>query len=204
MPHSGSQPGNNVQKLGFTYVNEAAVSRAKPGIASEGNLQIMPLSQMRAGERVRVVRVDCGEANPRLVGMGITQGAVLTVLSHLDSGSVLVECQGQRWGLGAGMAERIGVERWEAAMPRMTLGEATIGSRVRVVGYAPGAGDYKRKLLGMGLTPGTILQVKRHAPLGDPTEIEVRGFALSLRKGEAAVLQVVPVEGEANLGSDGQ
>lgn len=68
----------------------------------------------------------------------------------------------------------------------------------------PGAGDYKRKLLGMGLTPGTILRVKRHAPLGDPTEIEVRGFALSLRKGEAAVLQVVPVEGEANLGSDGQ
>jgi len=148
--------------------------------------------------------VDCGEANPRLVGMGITQGAVLTVLSHLDSGSVLVECHGQRWGLGAGMAERIGVVRCEAEMPRMTLGEAAIGSWVQVVGYVPGAGDYKRKLLGMGLTPGTLVRVKRHAPLGDPTEIEVRGFALSLRKGEAAALQVVPVEGEGNQGRDGQ
>jgi ferrous iron transport protein A len=202
--HSKSQRGKNKQQLGFTYVSEAVVAGDELGMTCEDHLQVVSLSDVQPGERVRVVRVDCGEANPRLVGMGITQGAVLTVLSHLDSGSVLVECQGQRWGLGAGMAERIGVERWEAAMPRMTLGEATIGSRVRVVGYAPGAGDYKRKLLGMGLTPGTILQVKRHAPLGDPTEIEVRGFALSLRKGEAAALQVVPVEGEANLGSDGQ
>ncbi|MGY4592234.1 ferrous iron transport protein A [Thermostichus sp. MS-CIW-40] len=204
MRHRWGQGQNPRQNQGFTYVNDATTSGEGSGIASAANSQTMSLSQVQPGERVRVVRVDCGEANPRLVGMGITQGAVLTVLSHLDSGSVLVECQGQRWGLGAGMAERIGVERWEAAMPRMTLGEATIGSRVRVVGYAPGAGDYKRKLLGMGLTPGTILQVKRHAPLGDPTEIEVRGFALSLRKGEAAALQVVPVEGEANLGSDGQ
>jgi len=204
MRHRWGQGQNPRQNQGFTYVNDATTSGEGSGIASAANSQTMSLSQVQPGERVRVVRVACGEANPRLVGMGITQGAVLTVLSHLDSGSVVVECHGQRWGLGAGMAERIGVERWEAAMTKMTLGEAAIGSRVRVVGYAPGAGDYKRKLLGMGLTPGTILQVKRHAPLGDPTEIEVRGFALSLRKGEAAALQVVPVAGEANLGSDGQ
>jgi ferrous iron transport protein A len=96
------------------------------------------------------------------------------------------------------MAERIDVKREDGAEMYMTLGEAAIGSWVRVVGYAPNAGDYKRRLLGMGLTPGTVLQVKRHAPLGDPTEIEVRGFTLSLRKGEAAALQVVPV------GSDGK
>lgn len=162
----------------------------------EDHLQLVSLSDVQPGERVRVVRVDCGEANPRLVGMGITQGAVVTVLSRLESGSVVVACQGQRWGLGASMAQRIGVER--GAQRRMTLGEAAIGSWVRVVGYAPNAGDYKRRLLAMGLTPGTVVQVKRHAPLGDPTEIEVRGFALSLRKGEAAALQVVPV------GSDGK
>jgi ferrous iron transport protein A len=53
---------------------------------------------------------------------------------------------------------------------------------------------YKRKLLAMGLTPGTEIVVTRHAPLGDPTEIEVRGFRLSLRKGEADALQIVPVD----------
>ena len=198
MVHSKSQRGKNKQQLGFTYVSEAVVAGDELGMTCEDHLQVVSLSDVQPGERVRVVRVDCGEANPRLVGMGITQGAVVTVLSRLESGSVVVACQGQRWGLGASMAERIDVKREDGAEMYMTLGEAAIGSWVRVVGYAPNAGDYKRRLLGMGLTPGTILQVKRHAPLGDPTEIEVRGFTLSLRKGEAAALQVVPV------GSDGK
>ncbi len=204
MRHCRGWGGNATTGLGFTYVGEAAVRGDMPGSAHADHLQVILLSQVQPGDWVQVVWLDCGEANPRLVGMGITQGAVVQVLSRLDSGSVVVACQGQRWGLAAGMAERIGVVRWEAQRPRITLGEAAIGSWVQVVGYAPGAGDYKRKLLGMGLTPGTVVRVKRHAPLGDPTEIEVRGFALSLRKGEAAALQVVPVEGEGNPGRNGQ
>ena len=47
---------------------------------------------------------------------------------------------------------------------------------------------YKKKLLAMGLTPGTEFTVTRVAPLGDPVEIKVRGFKLSLRKDEAAAL----------------
>ncbi|WP_416668617.1 FeoA family protein [Egbenema bharatensis] len=70
------------------------------------------------------------------------------------------------------------------------LRDMAIGSRLKVVGYEPTAREYKRKLLAMGLTPGTELLVKRHAPLGDPTEVEVRGFRLSLRKGEASALMV--------------
>lgn len=72
------------------------------------------------------------------------------------------------------------------------LRDVAIGSTLKVVGYEPTARDYKRKLLAMGLTPGTELLVKRHAPLGDPTEIEVRGFRLSLRKAEADALIVEP------------
>jgi ferrous iron transport protein A len=49
---------------------------------------------------------------------------------------------------------------------------------------------YKQKLLAMGLTPGTEFTVTRVAPLGDPVEILVRGFKLSLRKDEAAALVV--------------
>jgi ferrous iron transport protein A len=48
----------------------------------------------------------------------------------------------------------------------------------------------------MGLTPGTHFTVTRQAPLGDPVEIEVRGFKLSLRKGEAAALQVAAMVGK--------
>jgi ferrous iron transport protein A len=49
---------------------------------------------------------------------------------------------------------------------------------------------FRQKLLSMGLTPGTRFLVKRIAPLGDPVEIAVRGYSLSLRKNEADVLQV--------------
>jgi ferrous iron transport protein A len=60
----------------------------------------------------------------------------------------------------------------------------------KIVGYAKGNSAYREKLLAMGLTRGTEFTVKRVAPLGDPLEIHVRGFALSLRKHEAAALLV--------------
>jgi len=49
---------------------------------------------------------------------------------------------------------------------------------------------YRQKLMAMGLTRGTQFRVMRVAPFGDPFEIEVRGFALSLRKDEAESLQI--------------
>ncbi|NOS73271.1 MAG: ferrous iron transport protein A, partial [Methyloglobulus sp.] len=45
-------------------------------------------------------------------------------------------------------------------------------------------------LLAMGLTPGTEFSITRFAPMGDPVEIKLRGFALTLRKDEASVLQI--------------
>lgn len=71
-----------------------------------------------------------------------------------------------------------------------TLRDLAVGDRGRVAGYAEGGRAYRRKLLSMGLTPGTELEVIRLAPLGDPVEIRVRGTAVSLRKGEAQALHV--------------
>ena len=64
------------------------------------------------------------------------------------------------------------------------------GERGRVVGFASGDREYRRRLLAMGLTPGVEFQLARVAPLGDPVEIRVRGGALSLRKGEADMLKI--------------
>lgn len=72
----------------------------------------------------------------------------------------------------------------------MTLGDLGVGEQGRVLGFARGSRAYRSRLLAMGLTPGTEFAVIRYAPLGDPVEIRVRGFALSLRKGEASVLLV--------------
>jgi ferrous iron transport protein A len=54
----------------------------------------------------------------------------------------------------------------------------------------PGNQSYRHKLMALGLIPGTQLVVQHIAPLGDPVEIAVRGVSLSLRKAEAAILQI--------------
>ncbi|HPB74576.1 MAG TPA: ferrous iron transport protein A [Chromatiaceae bacterium] len=71
-----------------------------------------------------------------------------------------------------------------------TLKMLKVGERARVSGYAAGCPGYRHRLLTMGLTPGTEILVTRLAPLGDPVEVEVRGYSLSLRKNEAEVLRV--------------
>ena len=71
-----------------------------------------------------------------------------------------------------------------------TLGELQVGDSAKVTGYSEAGGSYRRKLLSMGLTPGIEIGITRVAPMGDPVEIRVRGFALTLRKGEADALTV--------------
>ena len=71
-----------------------------------------------------------------------------------------------------------------------TLADLRVGTRGRVIGFDKGTKDYRKKLLAMGLIKGTEFIVHRVAPLGDPIEIEVRGYNLSLRKHEAATLTV--------------
>ena len=65
-------------------------------------------------------------------------------------------------------------------LDRLLAGQA---GRVTAVG---GDADIRRRLLEMGLTPGTSVRVVRFAPLGDPIDVEVRGYHLSLRKQEAS------------------
>ncbi|KOR30262.1 iron transporter FeoA [Achromatium sp. WMS2] len=76
----------------------------------------------------------------------------------------------------------------------MTLKELQIGDLASITGFATGTRSYRHRLLTMGLTPGTQIKVTRFAPLGDPMEIEVRGYSLSLRRDEAAALHVKLVD----------
>ncbi len=71
-----------------------------------------------------------------------------------------------------------------------SLKDLSVGDSGRVVGFGEGSKAYRKKLLSMGLTPGVSFSVTRYAPMGDPVEIRVRGFSLSLRKDEAASLIV--------------
>jgi ferrous iron transport protein A len=70
------------------------------------------------------------------------------------------------------------------------LADFVVGEMGMVLGFNKGTPAYRQKLLAMGLIKGTEFQVARVAPLGDPVEIKVRGFSLSLRKDEAQALRV--------------
>lgn len=70
-----------------------------------------------------------------------------------------------------------------------TLRDAKIGETVKVVKLY-GEGAIKRRIMDMGITKGTDVYVRKVAPLGDPVEVTVRGYELSLRKADAEMIEV--------------
>ena len=70
-----------------------------------------------------------------------------------------------------------------------TLKQVKIGDTARVV-RLHGEGAVKRRIMDMGITRGTEVRVRRVAPLGDPVEVTVRGYELSLRKADAEMIEV--------------
>lgn len=70
-----------------------------------------------------------------------------------------------------------------------TLREASIGDTVKVV-KLHGEGPIKRRIMDMGITKGVQVYVRKVAPLGDPVEVTVRGYELSLRKADADMIEV--------------
>ena len=72
----------------------------------------------------------------------------------------------------------------------LSMGDLKIGQKAKVLGFVPGAKAYRHKLLAMGITPGVELEILRKAPLGDPIEVKIRGYSLSLRKKECQCVTV--------------
>ena len=70
-----------------------------------------------------------------------------------------------------------------------TLKQAKVGDTVTVV-KLHGEGAVKRRIMDMGITKGVTVYVRKVAPLGDPVEITVRGYELSLRKADAEMIEI--------------
>lgn len=71
----------------------------------------------------------------------------------------------------------------------MTLRNVKIGQTVTVTRLG-GEGPLRRRIMDMGITKGTPVLVRKVAPLGDPVEVTVRGYELSIRKGDAELIEV--------------
>ena len=72
----------------------------------------------------------------------------------------------------------------------MTMADLKAGELAEITGYTLGNASYRAKLLALGLTHGVQLKIINVAPLGDPFEIAVRGYHLSLRREEVGVIRV--------------
>ena len=71
----------------------------------------------------------------------------------------------------------------------MTLRDVSVGQTVKVT-RLNGDGPVKRRIMDMGITKGVEVYVRKVAPLGDPVEVTVRGYVLSLRKADAEMIEV--------------
>ena len=77
---------------------------------------------------------------------------------------------------------------------QITLKDLLPGEKGRVISIGS-AGPVRRRLVDMGITPGTVILLRKLAPLGDPMEINLRGYELSLRKNEAEQVIIEKIEG---------
>jgi ferrous iron transport protein A len=92
----------------------------------------------------------------------------------------------------------------EPALPPMTIAALQPGERGRIVGLGRGDLGYRQRLMAMALIPGVEFEPTRFALLGDPAEIEARGFAMSPRKAEAELLRVEKRHGHRRRGGQPQ
>lgn len=128
----------------------------------------------------------------RLAELGLRIGKMVTVINSAKSGSGLViYLAGQRLAVSQSMAEQITVTSLDESenIPTLPLTNIPVHSSC-VVYQLTGDKAVRKRLMDMGLTRNTLIQIYHVAPLGDPIELQVRGYKLSIRKRDAANILV--------------
>ena len=197
--------------LGHPAVNP----EGEPIPGADGKLParfLYPLTALSAGQRGHVIRCDAGEAAQTFLDeQGVRPGASVTVMATAED-SLLVQVGAAHISLARAVAKAIQVEpaeekdeatplesttkeesemgpKIEAAVTQIPLHKLGVGQRGVVVRVG-GQGPARRRMMDMGLVPGSEVKLVRVAPLGDPVEFEVKGYSLSLRKSEARDITV--------------
>ena len=141
-----------------------------------------------------VKKVVADEKNKRqFENLGIIAGASLTVLSQVGGG-VIVKVRASRLALDRGLAMKISYKTGnktylKGIIMEKKLNEFKPGER-GVVLRIDGEGKIRRRLFDMGVTPGAEIVLRKLAPLGDPVEVTLRGYELTLRKAEASCVMM--------------
>lgn len=150
------------------------------------------LCEVPNGESVRIVGLRGVDADcQRLREMGFCEQAEIEKIA--DNGALICRVCNGKVIISQGLARNIWVTDRSAkggsTMRIISLTELTEGQSAVIHDFLEES-DTCARLEEMGLTPGEPLEVIRYAPLGDPVEIRIRGYLLSLRKEEARLIQV--------------
>ena len=156
----------------------------------------MDLSQIKLVTEYEIVGIDLEEASVRhLADLGIKIGSFIQVISKTNDTAILL-VRAARIALDNSILKKLDVVPRGSSKSFLPLSELAIGDSAYIEAiHADGA--LKRRLMDMGLTKNTNVQLQKVAPLGDPLEIKLRGYDLTLRKSEASLISVVKGEKEA-------
>lgn len=154
----------------------------------------MILQNAKVGIPYTIVSVDLPDDSARhLSDLGLKVGASVKVVSKTPT-SAIVMLKSSRLAFDQSILSQIDVTE-EGALLSLPLSELKVGDYAYVDSiYA--VNEAKRRLMDMGLTRHTKVYLRKVAPLGDPIEISLRGYELTLRKSEAQMISVVKVDSE--------
>ena len=152
----------------------------------------MPLTVADTGEEYVIKRIGGKpEVKQHLENLGFVVGGVVSVINTM-SGNVIVKVKESDSHQPGNGAENYGLTRKKGGIGMKTLKQAKVGETVTVV-KLHGEGAVKRRIMDMGITKGAQIRVDKVAPLGDPVDLTVRGYHLSLRKSDLDKIEVQAV-----------
>lgn len=143
----------------------------------------------------RIIGIDLPEESQRhLSNLGLTVGRSLRLVSKTRDSAILM-LKASRLAFDSSILQQIEVEEEAGMIEAIPLSELEIGQTAYVAGIFA-MQEAKRRLMDMGITRNTKILLRKVAPLGDPIEISLRGYELTLRKSEAQLISVIPMKSE--------
>lgn len=129
-----------------------------------------------------------------LSNLGLTAGETIEVVTKTKNSAIII-VKGSRLAFDASILDKIDLAPAEEDQKKIPLSELPVGHSAIVTDIFS-ANETKRRLMDMGITKRTRVLLRKVAPLGDPLEISLRGYELTLRKSEAQMISVVMLDEE--------
>ena len=129
-----------------------------------------------------------------LSNLGLAAGETIEVVTKTKNSAIII-VKGSRLAFDASILDKIDLAPAEEYQKKIPLSELPVGHSAIVTDIFS-ANETKRRLMDMGITKRTRVLLRKVAPLGDPLEISLRGYELTLRKSEAQMISVVMLDEE--------